>query len=520
MLLFLVGVQGLCEPVYLSTYGSSDVPINRNSKRKKCSVVKATRSITTPSVLCLLLPPTRTKSLAEGPGGLCQVLEPSVWAELCCALGISLGRPGVGLDDPDGSLPSKDIPWLYDFVAQWLYDDSVILCFHGSMTSVIVEGMTPPQRILFPPEEICMDWQQRQRPGAGLRNLGSTCYINVVLQCLTYTPPLTNYLLSREHSRLCFQEGFCMMCIMEAHVRKVLRSSASAIWPRAVIRDLKFTCLRCQAVSDSYKAFLHILLDIKFVEYPEYLDLLPYMSDTAGEPLLYSLYAVVVHSGDTCLDGHFFCYTKASNGLWYKMDDESVDNCALHAVLGQQAYLLFYARCSDLKMREMASSSLTPSHAHSFLSQCGASSKQTDSAEPQGLPDTTPLMCFQRKSARERTQSRSSQWDNDHHSWFVQSTNDDNSTGRKRKRTSPPGHEHAPQAGPASGPFKRICQLASAPCTAQEQPLQRQREQGRSLRQGYGLRRRFVEITDSHQSAKRRRKHSYGINGQKSQSQN
>ncbi|NXE99290.1 UBP42 hydrolase, partial [Menura novaehollandiae] len=328
------------------------------------------------------------------------------------------------------------------------------------------EGMALPQRILLPPEEICMDWQQRQRPGAGLCNLGSTCYINVILQCLTYTPPLANYLLSRDHSQLCHQQGFCMMCIMEAHVRKVLRSSASAIWPRAVVRDLKFigeefepdmagdayeflccaleamqraclsgssdvdissqtttiihqifggflksrvTCLRCQAVSDSYKAFLHVLLDIKvplslttaledfvtpkkldgkncfkcstcenkvnatkrvtvhrmpkvftlcleraadhtgrkiskIVEYPEYLDLRPYMSDAAGEPLLYSLYAVVVHCGDTCLDGHFFCYTKASNGLWYKMDDESVDNCGIHAVLRQQAYLLFYVR--------------------------------------------------------------------------------------------------------------------------------------------------------------------------------
>uniref|UniRef100_A0A8C5TGH7 Ubiquitin carboxyl-terminal hydrolase n=1 Tax=Malurus cyaneus samueli TaxID=2593467 RepID=A0A8C5TGH7_9PASS len=292
-------------------------------------------------------------------------------------------------------------------------------------------GMALPQRILFPPEVICMDWQQRQRPGAGLCNLGSTCYINVILQCLTYTPPLANYLLSRDHSH---RQGFCMMCVMEAHVRKVLRSSASVIRPRAVVRDLKFigeefepdmagdayeflrcaleamqraclngrrdvdissptttiihqifggilksrvTCLTCQAVSDSYKAFLHVLLDIKvrglvivlqdipkcekrvtaskrvtvhhvpkvftvcleraadhtgkkiskIVEYPEYLDLRPYMSDIAGEPLLYSLYALVVHSGDTCLDGHFFCYTKAGNGLWYKMDDESVDNC-------------------------------------------------------------------------------------------------------------------------------------------------------------------------------------------------
>ncbi|KAM7002015.1 ubiquitin carboxyl-terminal hydrolase 42-like [Passerculus sandwichensis] len=319
-----------------------------------------------------------------------------------------------------------------------------------------------------------MDWQQRQRPGAGLFNLGNTCYINVILQCLTYTPPLANYLLSYQHSQSCHQQGFCMMCTMESHVRKVLSSSATAILPGAVLRDLKFigeefeygrqenayeflrctldamhraclschldvsseettivhqifggfmkyrvTCLSCQAVVDSYKAFLDVSLDIKaasslttvledcvtpkqldqtecfrcskckkkaaaskkvtvhraprvltlcleradqwtgtkiskFVEYPEYLDLRPYMSDTAGEPLLCSLYAIVVHSGDTCLEGHFLCYAKASNGLWYKMDDESVDNCDIHTVLGQQAYLLFYARVPSVEAYEAA----------------------------------------------------------------------------------------------------------------------------------------------------------------------
>ncbi|NXU66802.1 UBP42 hydrolase, partial [Horornis vulcanius] len=258
------------------------------------------------------------------------------------------------------------------------------------------EGMALPRRI-FPPEKICMDWQQRQRPGAGLFNLGNTCYINVILQCLTYTAPLANYLLSHKHSQSCQQQGFCMMCTMEAHVGKVLCSSASAVLPGAVLRDLKFigeefeygrqenayeflrctlsamhraclsghheqettivhrifrgfmksrvTCLRCQGVVDSYKAFLDVSLDIraasslitvledcvtpkqldqkdcfrcskckkkaaaskkvtvhhaprvlmlcleradqrtgtkisKFVEYPEYLDLRPYMSDT------------------------------------------------------------------------------------------------------------------------------------------------------------------------------------------------------------------------------------------------
>lgn len=39
--------------------------------------------------------------------------------------------------------------------------------------------------------------------GAGLINMGNTCYLNSVLQCLTYTEPLAAYLQSGRHRNSC-----------------------------------------------------------------------------------------------------------------------------------------------------------------------------------------------------------------------------------------------------------------------------------------------------------------------------
>ncbi|KAK2521514.1 hypothetical protein Q9233_010758 [Columba guinea] len=118
-----------------------------------------------------------------------------------------------------------------------------------------------------------------------------------VTKCLMYTPLLANYLLSRQHSQSCVEKGFCMMCTMEEHIEEVLSCSGSAIAPVAVVSELPLTSLSCKAVSDTYEAFLDIPLDIKVVQYLEYLDLGTYTSQAAGGPLLYSLYAVPVHGG-------------------------------------------------------------------------------------------------------------------------------------------------------------------------------------------------------------------------------
>ncbi|XP_008939689.1 PREDICTED: ubiquitin carboxyl-terminal hydrolase 36, partial [Merops nubicus] len=311
-----------------------------------------------------------------------------------------------------------------------------------------------------------MEWERIYRVGAGLHNLGNTCFLNSTVQCLTYTPPLANYLLSKEHSRSCHQGGFCMLCIMQNHIIQAFANSGNAIKPLSFVRDLKkiaqnirfgrqedaheflrytidamqkaclsgctrldrqtqattlvhqifggylrsrVKCSVCKSVSDTYDPYLDLALEIgqaanivralelfvrpellggenaymcarckkkvpaskrftihrasnvltlslkrfadfgrrkitKDVGYPEFLNVRPYMSEKTGDPIMYGLYAVLVHSGFSCHAGHYYCYVKASNGQWYQMNDALVRFSNIKVVLNQQAYVLFYLR--------------------------------------------------------------------------------------------------------------------------------------------------------------------------------
>ncbi|XP_028376580.1 LOW QUALITY PROTEIN: ubiquitin carboxyl-terminal hydrolase 36 [Phyllostomus discolor] len=333
------------------------------------------------------------------------------------------------------------------------------------------DGVPAPQKVLFPVERLSLKWERVCRVGAGLHNLGNTCFLNATVQCLTYTPPLANYLLSREHARACHQGGFCMLCIMQNHIVQAFANSGNAIKPVSFIRDLRkiarhfrfgsqedaheflrytvdamqraclggcakldrqtqattlvhqifggylrsrVKCSVCKSVSDTYDPYLDVALEIrqaanivralelfvkpdvlsgenaymcakckrkvpaskrftvhrasnvltlslkrfanfsggkitKDVGYPEFLNVRPYMSQSSGEPVLYGLYAVLVHSGYSCHAGHYYCYVKASNGQWYQMNDSLVHSSNIKVVLNQQAYVLFYLRLPSAK---------------------------------------------------------------------------------------------------------------------------------------------------------------------------
>ncbi|KAF6728405.1 Ubiquitin carboxyl-terminal hydrolase 42 [Oryzias melastigma] len=101
------------------------------------------------------------------------------------------------------------------------------------------DGIELPQKILFPPERLSLKWNQVHRIGAGLQNMGNTCFLNSALQCLTYTPPLANHMLSREHSKSCQEPGFCMMCTMQNHIIQVFANSGNVIKPIGVLNELK-----------------------------------------------------------------------------------------------------------------------------------------------------------------------------------------------------------------------------------------------------------------------------------------
>lgn len=77
----------------------------------------------------------------------------------------------------------------------------------------------------------------------GLSNASMSCYINSVLQCLTYTPPLANYCLQRKHLSTCTKSDNkteCAMCLLEDRiVRSLSVANVESEAPESITSNLK-----------------------------------------------------------------------------------------------------------------------------------------------------------------------------------------------------------------------------------------------------------------------------------------
>ncbi|KAG2179456.1 hypothetical protein INT44_006302 [Umbelopsis vinacea] len=132
-------------------------------------------------------------------------------------------------------------------------------------------------------------------------------------------------------------------------------------------RDNKYKCSACHSLVDAekqmtvHRAPMALTVHLKrftynwrrggmdkvskHIEFPERLDLSPYMSqDTRKTAQPYHLYGVLVHMGGGCHSGHYYAYVKNANGKWYCMDDDDVRPVSIQTVMRERAYMLFYTQ--------------------------------------------------------------------------------------------------------------------------------------------------------------------------------